>query len=132
MVINMNIDDLLKNIENFMVKNNQQYFSYAWREKIDEYLSTESKYSKLVDWINTQIEFYKNNMNVFNPADKFEDYNNGYFKTYEDACKNIAMLLNFKWMLLDNHCTTEMRENIEYTICKIYKIHYNKELDCYV
>lgn len=132
MVNNMDNYELLRNIEQFMIKNNQTFFSYSWREKINEFMSSESKYSRLIDWINDQIEYYRNNLNVFNPADKTDDYNNSYFKTYEDACKNVAMLLNFKWILLDNHCTTEMRNNIEYSICKLYKIHYSKELDCYV
>ena len=89
----MNIYDLIDNIKKFMIKNNKEFFSYAWREKINKFLDEESKYAKLIEWIDKQVEIYKNNMNIFNPADKFENYNNGYFKTYEDACKNLAMLL---------------------------------------
>ena len=128
----MDTNNLLKNIERFMVRNNQEYFSYAWREKINQFLTNESRFIKLVHWINEKIETYKINMNVFNPADKIENYTNEYFNNYVDACKNIAILLNFKCIILDNNCTMRMRNNIEYALCKLYKIKYNKKLDCYL
>lgn len=128
----MDVDDLLENIEKFMLDNNKVFFNYAWRENIRNMFSTEDKYSKLIDWINEQIKFYKNNMNIFNPADKMINYTNEFFKNYETACKNIAMLLNFKEVLLSEKCTTKMRENIEYTICKVFNIKYNERLNCYV
>ena len=88
----MNVDDLLENIEKFMIDNNKVFFSYAWRENVNNLLSSEYRYSKLIDWINKEIATQKNNMNIFNPADKVIGYTNEYFKNYETACKNIAML----------------------------------------
>ena len=128
----MNVDDLLENIEKFMIDNNKVFFSYAWRENVNNLLSSEYRYSKLIDWINKEIETQKNNMNIFNPADKVIGYTNEYFKNYETACKNIAMLLNFKEVLLSEKCTIKMRENIEYTICKVFNIKYNEMLNDYV
>lgn len=128
----MNIDDLLENIEKFMIDNNKVFFSYAWRENVINILNNEDRYSKLIDWINKEIETQKNNMNIFNPADKVIEYTNEFFKNYETACKNIAMLLNFKEVLLSEKCTIKMRENIEYTICKVFNIKYNEMLNDYV
>ena len=128
----MKSKDLIKAIEREYAKSMDAYFSYAWREKVNEFLSDESKYARLVDWINNRIDFNRDTIDVFNPADKYEQYNNGFFKNYCNACKELAMLINFKEIILDNRCTTEMRENIEYTICKIYKIHYSEQLKCYV
>lgn len=128
----MSVDDLLINIRDFMIENNMEFFGYAWRENIRNMLSKEDKYSKLIDWINKEIETHKNNMNIFNPADKVIGYTNEFFKNYETACKNIAMLLNFKEVLLDSKCTTKMRENIEYTICKVFNIKYSELLNDYV
>ena len=128
----MNVDDLLENIEKFMIDNNKVFFSYAWRENVNNLLSREYRYSKLIDWINKEIETQKNNMNIFNPADKVIGYTNEYFKNYETACKNVAMLLNFKEVLLSEKCTIKMRENIEYTICKVFNIKYNEMLNDYV
>ena len=126
------MNNLLKNIEKFLIENNEIYFSYAWREKINEFLSDESKYSRLIDWINNEINNYKENLNLFNPADKIDGYTNSFLKTYRDSCMNLTMLLNFKYILLDNRTTMSMRENIEYTICKLYNIHYNDLLKIYV
>lgn len=128
----MNVDDLLENIKKFMIDNNKVFFSYAWRENVNNLLISEDRYSKLIDWINKEIEIQKNNMNIFNPADKVIGYTNEFFKNYETACKNIAMLLNFKEVLLDSKCTIKMRENIEYTICKLFNIKYNEMLNDYV
>lgn len=128
----MNVDDLLENIEKFMIDNNKVFFSYAWRENVINILNNEDRYSKLIDWINKEIETQKINMNIFNPADKVIEYTNEFFKNYETACKNIAMLLNFKEVLLSEKCTIKMRENIEYTICKVFNIKYNEMLNDYV
>lgn len=128
----MSVDDLLENIEKFMIDNNKVFFSYAWRENVNNLLSSEDRYSKLINWINKEIEKHKTDMNIFNPADKVIGYTNEFFKNYETACKNIAMLLNFKEVLLDGKCTIKMRENIEYTICKVFNIKYNEMLNDYV
>ena len=123
---------MINNIEKFLQKNNITFFSYAWREKINETLTTESKYSKLVDWINEEIENQRINLNVFNPVDKTENYLTADLKIHLRACQNIAFLLNSKWIILDNNCTTKMRANYEYTICKLFNIKYNAELGVYV
>lgn len=128
----MKSEDLIKAIERQYNKSRDAYFSYAWREKVNEFLSDESKYARLVDWINDRIDFNRDTIDVFNPADRTEQYNNGFFKKYCEACKELAMLINFKEIILDNHCTTKMRENIEYAICKFFNIHYNEQLRCYV
>lgn len=128
----MDSQKLIEAIEKEYDKSLDTFFSYAWREKVDEFLDDESKYSRLVDWINEQIDLCKDNINIFNPADKIKQYSNGFFNIYSNACKNIAMLLNFKGIILDKRCTTKMREDIEYTICKVFNIHYSEQLKIYI
>jgi hypothetical protein len=124
--------NIIDSIEKFMIKNNKIFFSYAWRENITEMLSNESKYQKLVEWINKRIESEQIALNVFNPADKSNEYTNEQFNAYKTACQNIAMLINIKYIILDNKCTIQMRENCEYAICKIFNVHYNEFLNIYV
>lgn len=124
--------DLIKAIELEYRKSKDMYFGYAWREKINEILSNESKYARLVEWINERIDFNREVIDLFNPADRTEIYSNGFFKTYCNACKELAMLINFKEIILDNRCTTKMRENVEYVICKVFGVYYNETLGCYV
>lgn len=128
----MRSEDLIKAIEKQYAKSRDTYFSYAWREKVDEWLDNESRYARLVDWINERIDDKQTTIDVFSPADKGEWYTNDYFKSYRSACEEIAMLIHLKWLLLDNRCTTKMRNNIEYTICKVFNVHYNEMLKCYV
>ena len=37
-----------------------------------------------------------------------------------------------KIIILDKRCSIQMRENVEYAICKIFNVYYNKELNSYI
>lgn len=128
----MEMEKLIKAIEKEYSKSIDVFFEYAWREKIDEFLNADTKYAKLVDWINERIETHRNTIDIFNPADRTEQYTNGFFELYRKACEEIAMLINFKIIILDKRCSMQMRENVEYAICKIFNVYYNKELDSYI
>ena len=128
----MQAEDLIKAVEKEYGKSKDEYFNYAWREKITECLNEENKYSKLIEWINERIDFNKININIFNPADKTKQYTNGFFNLFKKSCEEIAMLINFKIIILDKKCSIQMRENVEYAICKIFNVYYNKELDSYI
>lgn len=123
---------ILRKIENELNKSFITYFSYAWREKVDEMLTTESKYSKLVDWINKEIEEKMSTANVFSPADKNIDYTNDYFRTFRELLSDVALLIYFRELLLDSKSTTGMRENLEYAIEKVFNVHYSEYLEDYV
>ena len=131
----MEIKDIAKAIEKEFKKKNDDYFSYAWREKLGElgeFLAEESKYTKLLDWINHEIDRCNETKNVLSPADKDEKTTRGMVNTYLALMQKLAVLVHCRELLLDSRSTTKMRENIEYTICKLYGVHYNKELNEYV
>jgi hypothetical protein len=128
----MEFDNLVRAIEKEYKKSKEAFFAYAWRETVGSTLAIENKYSTLIDWINERICLNADIINIFNPADKTEQYTNGFFNTYRNACEELAMLLNFKEILLDDRCTVQMRENIEYAICKMFDMYYNEQLNNYV
>lgn len=128
----MQAEDLIKAVEKEYGKSIDEYFNYAWREKITECLNEENKYSKLIEWINERIDLNKININIFNPADRTEQYTNGFFELYRKSCEEMAMLINLKIIILDKRCSIQMRENVEYAVCKIFNVYYNKELDSYI
>lgn len=128
----MGIDKITSIIQDELSKNEDEFFSYAWREKLGEMLKEESKYCRLIEWINGELEQCKVGINVFCPADKQEDYTKQYANTYLLSMQKFAVLLHFRALLLDRRTTIKMRENIEYTLCKLYGIHYSEELNCYV
>lgn len=123
---------LVKSIEKKFNKNNETFFSYAWRDKVGEILKDESKYARLVDWIDEQIEINLRNINIFNPADKNKNYSKADFNTYLDSCRDLSLLINLKWIMLDSRSSSEIRENIEYAICSHFKIHFNDKLNKYI
>ena len=131
----MEIKDIANAIEKEFKKKNDDYFSYAWREKLGElgeFLAEESKYTKLVEWITHEIEICNETKNVLSPADKDEKTTCGMINTYLALMQKLAVLVHFREMLLDSRSTTKMRENIEYTICKLYGVHYSEQLKEYI
>jgi len=119
---------LEEEIKKVFYKNNQEFFSYAWRENIKEFLTTENRYTQLLQWINERLEIEFGIMNVFNPADKDETFTNTVMKDYLDACQKVSILLNAKIIIMDEKCTTKMRENWEYTLCKLFNLKYDNNL----
>lgn len=131
----MKNEKLFQRVEDLMhtafIRNNKEFFSYAWRENVANFLTNESRFVKLVEWINQRLEFDFDIINTLNPADKDIHYTNGNARTYSDACREVGILLNAKYIILDDNCTTIMRKNWEETICKLFNIQYSKFLNCY-
>lgn len=123
---------ILRKIEREINNSFGEYFSYAWRENLNEMLENESRFARLVEWINEEIEQKMSTANIFSPADKTEQYTNDFFKTFKDLSSDIFMLIYFRELLLDNRTTTKMRENIEYAIGKVFNVHYSEFLKVYV
>lgn len=128
----MEYDSLLNAIKNQFSKKQSVFFEYAWRDTLGEILEKESKYEKLIEWIDKELELCGDVANVLSPADKTESTTLAMMNTYKELMQKIAVLVHNREVLLDNRTTNKMRDNIEYTLCKFYNIHYNKELNCYV
>jgi hypothetical protein len=115
-------------IQDFMekefLKNNLDFFSYAWRENVLNFMEKESKFSYLIKWVNERLSLEFMLINTQNPADRDENYTIKNIKTYMDSCKNVGILLNLKFILMDDKSTTKMREDVEHTICKLYNLYY--------
>nr|DAP89027.1 MAG TPA: hypothetical protein [Caudoviricetes sp.] len=126
------VKDMSAAIEREIRKNDGIYFSYAWREKLGELLEEESRYAKLVNWLNREIELSESVINVFAPADRTKDYTKGNLATYMEQIQKLAILIHSRELLLDSRTTREMRENIEYTLGKLYGIHYSEEFGDYI
>ena len=131
----MGINDIINAIQKEIGKGQDEFFGYAWREKLGElgeFLREESKYARLVEWINEELQSCNSLKNIFCPADRDENTTLAMVNTYGNLMKKLAILVHCKELLLDNRSTTKMRENIEYTICKLYHIRYSSKLNQYV
>jgi uncharacterized membrane protein YebE (DUF533 family) len=122
---------ILRKIENELNKSFIEYFSYAWRENLDEMLTTESKYSKLVQWLNNEIEKRVSVMNCFSPAD-YDDYTSEFYKAFREQLSDISFMIYLRELLLDSKTTRKMRENIENTIEKVFNVKYSEQLKDYI
>ena len=128
----MEIDRIEQAIKKEVQSSLGKYFSYAWRDKIGELLQEETKYARLSDWFNNEIEKSKSIIGVFSPADKNECYSNSFFNTYLEEIKKLGVLIHLREILLDSRTTLKMRENIEYATQKLFGVHYSEELKEYV
>lgn len=111
-------------MEKEFLKNNLVFFSYAWRENVLNFMKKESKFSYLIDWINERLKIEFIIINTQNPSDRDKNYMIKNIKDYIESCKNAGILLNLKFILMDDKSTTTMRENVEHTVCELYNLHY--------
>lgn len=111
---------------------NAEFFAAAWRELSDVCFEIASRYSKLVAWCDKEIRQAGGIINAFSPADKTADYTTEQAKLWREQVHYVAELVYFRGLLLDHRTTNKQRENIEYTICKLYGIHYSEHLEDYV
>ena len=105
-------ESILKAIEKEIQKGNNEFFGYAWREKLNEisdFLEEESKYARLVEWINEKIKLLNSTKNVFCPADKNEDTTLTMVNTYLKQMENLAVLIHCKELL--NNIETDYINN---------------------
>ena len=119
---------ILRAIEEVMTQNNRHYFSYIWREKVKNELKADSKYQKLLDWINAEINISLSLINVINPAEGELEY----WDLYKTAMGKIAVLVHLREILLYQTCTDEMRASIERCFCEKMKIRYWEPLGEYL
>lgn len=128
-----NTDSIVNLVSDFMKKNNNIFFAYAFRKNFNEYLIAEKEFIKLLEWINRKIEKCRNIENIFNPADNpFKLENEEIINEYLKNCKDLAIILSCKSKLCDTRCTVEMRENISKFIIKYFQLIYSNLIDCYI
>ena len=111
---------------------NAAFFAMALNEQAGAFLETASRFSKLVDWCDKEIKQAGAIINTFSPADKTTDYTQAQAKLWREQVHYLAELVYYHALLTDHRTTTAQRQNIEYTICKLYGINYDEYLGDYV
>lgn len=124
--------DFKKALQGQFGEQNAAFFEMAFREQAGAFLEQASRFSKLAEWCEKEIKLAGDIINTLSPADKTDGYTVELLKTFREQVHYVAELVYFHGLLLDHRTTTEQRENIEYTICKLYGVHYNEDLGSYV
>lgn len=119
-------EKFFKSLEYELKQANIILFEYAWREKTDEWLKSESKYTHLIDWINSAISDYRKTIAIFSPCDNPDS-----FEQYRQSLADLAFLVQARDSILDSNCTVSMRAAWEQKICEVFKIKYFDFLGVY-
>lgn len=120
-------EKFFKSLEYELKQINTIFFSYAWREKTDEWLKTESRFTALIRWLDSEISERKKLTAIFNPADEPEQFN-----FYYKQLSELAFMLQARDVILDSHCTTSIRTAWEQKICEQFDIYYSDYLNEYL
>ena len=99
------------------------FFDYAWDANITEWLQTESRYTKLVEWLKSETESRRKYLAVL-----FTDN----FEQYKQHLAEFAILLQCYDIILDPKCTIAIRTDLEQKICNMCNISYSDFLNAYV
>lgn len=125
-------ENILSAIEQSVEKQLGYFYKPAWKRICGEMLKEESRYAKLLDFLQHEIELCEKIIPCFSPVARDSEYSLGIYKTYKDQICKLCFLITLKEHLIDKRTSNEMRKNIEYTICKEYSVHYSEELKRYV
>lgn len=124
--------ELVKAIESQLRGQFDGYFSSAWRKGIGSMIEEASKFNSLVEWINEEIAMVQVGVNANCPADRCDGYTRGNLTAYLTFVQKLAVLVHFRELLLDERTTEQMRENIAYTLEKLYNVRYSEYLKEYI
>lgn len=110
----------------------EQFSEFLWKEKLGEMIETQRRFVRLVEWIDREIEVSGLSIDISAPMNKDKDYTKGDMAAYLDGIQRFAVLVHSRELLLDDRTNGEQRRNIEYTLEKLYGVHYDEYLECYV
>ena len=128
----MEVENLLKAIEKTLKKSGEEFSSFLWRERMGEALETQKRFSRLVEWINRELETSGCVACIDAPMNRESEYTKGKLADYVEAVQKVGVLVHCRELLTDERTSKEQRENIEYTLGKLYGVHYNEYLESYV
>ena len=128
----MKNEKLLEAITAQISKSLDGYFNMNWTTEIGKMLEEGSKFNSLVRLLDDEIELCRILVNGNCPAHRQDGYTRGHLTAYLTAIQKLAVLVHCQEMLLDERTTEQMRENIAYTLEKLYNIRYSEYLKEYI
>lgn len=91
-----------------------------------------SKQDKLIKWLNKKIEEKMLSVNKFLFVNRDDKEYDNLLDNSREQLSDISFMIYLRELLLDEKSTTQMRENIEYTICKVFGTKYSEYLEDYI
>lgn len=124
--------DLVDAIEKRLKKEGNLFLPSLWTEAVVKAAQKQNRWGKLLAWIDRRLDDLSIVTNVMTPANRDEDYKKRDLDSWLDNMKDIAVLTSCELILLDEKATEAQRENIEYTLEKLFGVRWSEYLNDYV
>ena len=124
--------DLVDAIEKRLKKEGNLFLPSVWTEAVVKAAEKQNRWGKLIAWIDRRLDDLAIVTNVMTPANRDGDYKKRDLDDWLDNMKDIAVLTSCELILLDEKATEAQRENIEYTLGKLFGVRWDEYLNDYV
>lgn len=128
----MTTKDLIDAIGTRLKKEGNLFLPSVWTEAVVSAAERQNRWGKLVAWTDRRLDELAVATNVMTPANRDEDYKKRDLDGWLDNMKDIAVLTSCELILLDEKATEAQRENIEYTLEKLFGVRWSEYLNDYV
>ena len=128
----MTTKDLIDAIGTRLKKEGNLFLPSVWTEAVVAAAERQNRWGKLVAWTDRRLDELAVATNVMTPANRDEDYKKRDLDSWLDNMKDIAVLTSCELILLDEKATEGQRENIEYTLGKLFGVRWSEYLNDYV
>ena len=128
----MTTKDLIDAIGARLKKEGNLFLPSVWTEAVVSAAEKQNRWGKLVAWADRRLDELAIVTNVMTPANRDEDYKKRDLDSWSDNMKDIAVLTSCELILLDDKTTEAQRENIEYTLEKLFSVRWSEYLNDYV
>ena len=128
----MTTKDLIDAIGTRLKKEGNLFLPSVWTEAVVAAAERQNRWGKLVAWTDRRLDELAVATNVMTRASRDEDYKKRDLDSWLDNMKDIAVLTSCELILLDEKATEAQRENIEYTLEKLFGVRWSEYLNDYV
>ena len=128
----MTTKDVIDAIGTRLKKEGNLFLPSVWTEAVLAAAEKQNRWGKLVAWTDRRLDELAVATNVMTPANRDEVYKKRDLDSRLDNMKDIAVLTSCELILLDDKATEGQRENVEYTLGKLFGVEWSENFNDYV
>ena len=124
--------DLVDAIEKRLKKEGNLFLPSLWTDAVVKAAQKQNRWGKLLAWIDRRLDDLAIVTNVMTPANRDGDYKKRDLDGWTENLQDIAVLTSCELILLDDKATEGQRENVEYTLEKLFGVEWSENFNDYV
>lgn len=128
----MTTKDLIDAIGTRLKKEGNLFLPSVWTEAVVKAAEKQNRWGKLIAWIDRRLDDLAIVTNVMTPANRDEDYKKRDLDDWLENMKDIAVLTSCELILLDDKATEVQRDNVEYTLRRLFGVEWSENFNDYV